>query len=220
MTTLAPSCSSEVGGYALRHDSLEGDIGAEMDKNTDVAASTVPSCSSEDGSHAPTVTEGDELETEFTLTQVSHASSADLIATEDGSAPRKPQPRRRKLGREPSTPQKPRRAKSAYAFFCAEERPKVLDEIRTRVTEGRLNLGEISKDLSERWSHLDAAARTCYEDLATNERLAREATQKPRKPLSAYLLFLQDPGRRAQAEEELKAEGKEVVFSRDRKSVV
>jgi len=89
----------------------------------------------------------------------------------------------------------------------------VLDEIRSRITEGRLNLGEISKDLSERWSHLDVAARTCYQDLAMKERHAREACQKPRKPLSAYLLFLQDPGRRAQAEEELKAQGKEVLFA-------
>jgi len=214
MTTSVPSCCSEGGSYVLTHQSLGGDIVAEGGKNTDVAAAstTAPSCSSEDGSSAPSPTEGDEVDSDVTLTQVSHASSADLIATEDGSAPRKPQPRRRKLGREPSTPQKPRRAKSAYAFFCAEERPKVLDEIRTRVTEGRLNLGEISKDLSERWSHLDAAARTCYEDLATNERLAREASQKPKRPLCAYLLFLQDPVRRAQAEEELKAEGKEAVF--------
>jgi len=197
----------------LLDDSLEGDIGAEMEKNTDVAASAImPSCNSQDGNNTATATEGDERESEFTLTPVSHACSADLTASKNCSAPHKPRPQRRKLGREHSTPQKPRRARSAYEFFCAEERPRVLDEIRNRITEGRLNFGEISTDLSEKWSHLDVAARTCYQDLAMKERLAREASQKPRKPLSAYVLFLRDPGRRAQAEEELKAEGKEVVF--------
>jgi len=48
--------------------------------------------------------------------------------------------------------------------------------------------------------------------LAMKERRAKEANQKPKKPASAYLLFLQDPARRAQAEQELKAEGKEATF--------
>jgi len=215
MSTSAPSWSSEGGICALRHHSLGGDVDAEMETTADVAdaSTTAPSCSSEGGSYAQTATEGNEFESEFTLTQVSQASSADTISTGDGIVLRKPRPRRRKLGCEPSTPQKPRRAKSAYEIFCAKDRPKVLDEIRSRVTEGRLNLGESFKELSERWSHLHAAARTCYQALAMKERLAREATQKPKKPVNAYLLFVQDPARRAQAEEELRAEGKEAVFT-------
>lgn len=159
-------------------------------------------------------TEREEVDSEVILTQVSHAASADLMVTEDGSSPRKTRLRRRTLGlqREPATPQKPKRVKSAYELFCAKERQSVLDEIRTRDKEAPLNLGELSKNLSERWSHLDATARDCYKDLAMKERLAREAIQKPKKPASSYLLFLQDPARRAQAEEELKMEGKEVTF--------
>jgi len=197
---------------------LQGPRQARMESAAVVAtASTSATIWSEIGEGIATAVEGVEVESKGTLTQASHATSAaDIMVADNGVSPRKSRPRRRnlKLQREASTPQKPRRvrARSAYELFCAEDRPKVVDGIRSHSGETALNIGQLSIYMSERWSRLDATARACYHDLAMKERLALEATQKPKKPASSYLLFLQDPARRAQAEQDLKNEGKEATF--------
>jgi len=49
-------------------------------------------------------------------------------------------------------PNRPKRTKSAFFFFCEEKRPGLMDEWRN--TKGKVNVGEISKKLGKMWQAL------------------------------------------------------------------
>lgn len=97
--------------------------------------------------------------------------------------------------------EKPKKSKSSYLFFCAEERPKIRQE------QPELTSVQVTVLLGQRWKELKAdksraSLLSKYEKLASadNQRYATEkqasdkkkASQdqnKPKKEKSAYLLF-------------------------------
>ena len=67
-------------------------------------------------------------------------------------------------------PNKPKRPKSAYFFFCDEKRPAL---IKSQKDKGqKVNIGEIAKELSGEWAKLTAAQKKKYEKL--NEKAKEE----------------------------------------------
>ncbi|CAE8619738.1 unnamed protein product [Polarella glacialis] len=121
---------------------------------------------------------------------------------------------------------KPRRAKSAYSFFCDEERAAASTASRAR-HDGKLMLAELGRELGQRWANMDAEARAKYDELAAQHKEEHEVAMReyvqatdpvaalraryadliPKRPLSAYFLFLQDPEQRVTAAASLKEQG-------------
>ncbi|XP_055330813.1 protein HGH1 homolog [Paramacrobiotus metropolitanus] len=77
-------------------------------------------------------------------------------------------PRKRKRGKK--DPNAPKRALSAFFWYCNDERPKV------KALLGSANVGEIAKELGKRWATTTAADKAKYEALAgkDKERYERE----------------------------------------------
>lgn len=150
------------------------------------------------------------------------------MAAAVGDSPQKPETPEKWKSESPQK-EKPKRAKSAYALFCDEERQNAMEAVRAR-NSGRVLLPELGKELSQRWAVADQATRERCQQLADQDkqRLATamrehlEATNPagayaakcahliPKRPMSAYFLFIQDKEQRAKAEEELTAEGVQV----------
>ena len=63
----------------------------------------------------------------------------------------------------------PKRGKSAYVFFCQEERPKVMKE------QPSLSITEASKVTSERWDELTDADKQPYYEMAAKDKTHHEA---------------------------------------------
>lgn len=123
---------------------------------------------------------------------------------------------------------KPKRAVSAYWLFTNEIRENVTKESREK-NGGKANIGAIAKEMSSRWATLSEADKQVYEAKAAKdkERHAAEfaayleasdpaaSLRKkhqdmiPKKPMSAYSLFSQDPAIREKAAEALKAAGQQ-----------
>lgn len=59
-----------------------------------------------------------------------------------------------------STPKVPKGAKSAYVFFCEQERPIVVSQ------DPKLSFTEIGKILGQRWKAADQATKKKYQDIA------------------------------------------------------
>lgn len=90
---------------------------------------------------------------------------------------------------------KPKKSKSSYLFFCAEERPKIRQE------QPELTSVQVTVLLGQRWKQLKADKSRAqllekYEKLAStdNQRYRKEKqdtvkVDKPKKAKSAYLLF-------------------------------
>ena len=90
---------------------------------------------------------------------------------------------------------KPKKSKSSYLFFCAEERPKIRQE------QPELTSVQVTVLLGQRWKQLKADKSRSqllekYEKLAstdnqryTKEKQATVKVDKPKKAKSAYLLF-------------------------------
>ena len=60
----------------------------------------------------------------------------------------------------------PKRNKSAYMFFCAENRAEVSKDFK--------KLGDISKELSRRWADVSEAERKVYDEMAAADKLRYE----------------------------------------------
>lgn len=115
-------------------------------------------------------------------------------------------------------------------LFCEDERAAVTDSLRGQSEDGKVSLAEVSRALSQRWADLQAEARTAFEERATAEKHNQQAQVQagidasnpvapmrrqfehliPKRPLTAYFLFLQDTEQRAKAEAQLQEEGKTV----------
>lgn len=128
------------------------------------------------------------------------------------------------------TPDKPRRARSAYAFFCDEQRGAAMEDVKAR-DAGKLQLAELGKELSRRWAEAKPETRRRFQLLADQDRhrhsramrdyveatdpiaahKARSAHLMPKRPLSAYFMFVQDKVQRERAEASLRAEGARVT---------
>jgi hypothetical protein len=103
-------------------------------------------------------------------------------------------------GGEKKKEDKPKKSKSAYLFFCEEERSRI------KQAQPELKSTEITVLLGQRWNALKkdssrASELASYEKKASadNERYVKEKGQatvkpqeKPKKPKSAYLLFCEE----------------------------
>lgn len=65
-------------------------------------------------------------------------------------------------------PNKPKRAKSAYLFYCDDHRQKILDTMRKK--KKKVNIADVSKELGAKWGGLSDAAKAPYEAKAQADR--------------------------------------------------
>ncbi len=76
-------------------------------------------------------------------------------------------------------PNKPKRAKSSYLFFCDEKRKDVIKKYKKDLSKGEnIKISDVSKKLGEMWKKLDAKSREPYEKLSEQdkERYSNEMT--------------------------------------------
>jgi len=126
------------------------------------------------------------------------------------------------------SPQKPKKALSAYWIYSNEMRDEVI-KAQKEANGGKAKFGEVAKEISAKWAALPEAEKKAFEDKAAadKQRFASElkvymeacdpaGTLRmkyqhliPKKPLTAFFAFNQDPKNREKAAEALKAEGKE-----------
>jgi len=129
---------------------------------------------------------------------------------------------------EAGSPQKPKKALSAYWIYSNEMREEVI-KAQKEANGGKAKFGEIAKEISAKWAALPEAEKKVFEDRAAadKQRFASELKTYmeasdpagtlrmkyqhliPKKPVTAYMAFSQDPAKREKAVEALKAEGKE-----------
>lgn len=64
-----------------------------------------------------------------------------------------------------SAPKTPKGAKSAYVFFCSQERPNVL------ASNPKLEFTEVGRILGQRWKDADAATKKKYQEMAEADKL-------------------------------------------------
>ena len=62
----------------------------------------------------------------------------------------------------------PKKPKSAYFFYCDEKRPALLDKAKKK--GGKVNIGEIAKELGQMWRKLKAEKKKKYETLNTKDK--------------------------------------------------
>lgn len=125
-------------------------------------------------------------------------------------------------------PQKPRKGGTAYSLFCGSVRDEVLKELDDG-KGGKPKLGDIAKAIGVRWNALTEERKTFWKDHVAADKERYEAEMKlyqeaidpvgtlqakfehliPKKPLSFFGLFLQDPAKRAKAATSLLLEGKQ-----------
>ncbi len=74
-------------------------------------------------------------------------------------------------------PNKPKRAKSSYLFFCDEKRQDIIKKFKKGLSKGEnIKIADVSKKLGEMWKKLDSKSRSPYEKLsqADKERYSKE----------------------------------------------
>lgn len=76
---------------------------------------------------------------------------------------------KRKRRKDPNAPKRPL---SAFFLFCADERPKV------RVENPELGVGEIAKELGERWAGLSSDAKRKYYERHQKDRARYQREKK------------------------------------------
>lgn len=73
-----------------------------------------------------------------------------------------------KTKRKKKDPNAPKRPLSAFFLFCAEERPSV------KLSHPEYSVGEVAKEMGERWSKVTAEAKTKFESQAGLEKIKYE----------------------------------------------
>merc|ERR1719414_359681 len=128
----------------------------------------------------------------------------------------------------PAEPQKPKKAVSAYWIYLGKMREEVSRECKEK-SGGKASLGDIAKATAARWAALSEEAKKPFEEQAAEDKKRYESELKayqgatdpagilrkkyehlmPKKPLTAYFLFSQDPAQREKATAALKEAGVE-----------
>jgi len=124
--------------------------------------------------------------------------------------------------------QKPKKAVSAYWLFTSNVRAEVTKELKEK-GGGKASLGDIAKATAAQWAALGEAERKEFEDKASADKQRYAVQFKeyleasdpagtlrnkyahliPKKPLTAYFLFSQDPAQREKAAAALQEAGTE-----------
>jgi structure-specific recognition protein 1 len=105
----------------------------------------------------------------------------------------------KKKKRKKVDPSKPKRPMSAFMYFSRDYRAVLKEQNPTA------SFGELGKLLGSSWRNLDKEERQKYDSLAREDRLRYESElalvpRKPKKPLSAFMLFSNE--NRAQIKDE------------------
>mmetsp|Transcript_82827 Transcript_82827/g.192464 ORF Transcript_82827/g.192464 Transcript_82827/m.192464 type:complete len:320 (-) Transcript_82827:60-1019(-) len=123
---------------------------------------------------------------------------------------------------------KPKKAATPYILFGNKVREDIAQELKAK-GDGKASLGDIAKEIAARWAALGEAEKKEFEDLASEDKTryasefkvylessdpagalrAKYAHMIPKKPLTAYFLFNQDPAQRERAAAALKETGSE-----------
>lgn len=120
-----------------------------------------------------------------TISKKSKRGAAHDLDLDVGSPPKLISKKRKRKKVDPS---KPKRPMSAFMYFSRDYR-SVLKEQNPSAS-----FGELGKLLGSSWRTLDSDERQKYDGLAREDRLRYEAElalipRKPKKPLSAFMLF-------------------------------
>jgi hypothetical protein len=67
----------------------------------------------------------------------------------------------------PKDPNKPKRAKSAFMFYCEKHRPKLIEDQRK---VGKVNIGDIAKILGKGWKKLKDSQRKQFDASALKDK--------------------------------------------------
>jgi len=88
-------------------------------------------------------------------------------------------------------PNRPKRARSAYIFFCKEERPKLAQE------EKEVKPVKLMQLLADRWNKLTAKKKKRYTQMAEEDKeryekvkIEAQKYEKPKRPRGAYNFFV------------------------------
>ena len=75
----------------------------------------------------------------------------------------------------------PKKAKSAYFFYCDEKRPALLEKEKKK--GGKVNIGTVAKELGAMWQKLSAEKKKKYEkmNLKDKERYDKEMAEFTQK---------------------------------------
>jgi len=102
----------------------------------------------------------------------SHSSLLKMICMELGATDKIEELSQKYLGEKlkikaPKDPNKPKRAKSAFMFYCEKHRPKLIDDQRK---VGKVNIGDIAKILGKGWKKLKDSQRKPFDASALKDK--------------------------------------------------
>jgi len=102
----------------------------------------------------------------------SHSSLLKMICMELGATDKIEELSQKYLGEKlkikaPKDPNKPKRAKSAFMFYCEKHRPKLIEDQRK---VGKVNIGDIAKILGKGWKKLKDSQRKQFDASALKDK--------------------------------------------------
>tara|TARA_B100000927_G_C16421142_1_gene451411 strand:+ start:179 stop:595 length:417 start_codon:yes stop_codon:yes gene_type:complete len=103
----------------------------------------------------------------------SHSSLLKMLCMELGATDRIDELSQKYLGEKlkikaPKDPNKPKRAKSAFMFYCDKHRPKLIEA--QKKNGGKVVIGDVSKTLGANWKKLKASQRKTFDSLAAKDK--------------------------------------------------
>jgi hypothetical protein len=102
----------------------------------------------------------------------SHSSLLKMVCMELGATDKIEELSQKYLGEKlkikaPKDPNKPKRAKSAFMFYCEKHRPKLIEDQRK---VGKVNIGDIAKILGKGWKKLKDSQRKQFDASALKDK--------------------------------------------------
>ena len=102
----------------------------------------------------------------------SHSSLLKMICMELGATDKIDELSQKYLGEKlkikaPKDPNKPKRSKSAFMFYCEKHRPKLIEDQRK---VGKVNIGDIAKILGKGWKKLKDSQRKQFDVSAVKDK--------------------------------------------------
>ena len=103
----------------------------------------------------------------------SHSSLLKMLCMEFGASDRIEELSQKYLGEKlkikaPKDPNKPKRGKSAFMFYCDKHRPKLIEE--QRKGGGKVNIGTVAKTLGAGWKQIKDSQKKSFDTLAAKDK--------------------------------------------------
>ena len=103
----------------------------------------------------------------------SHASILRMICMELGATDRIEELTEKYLGEKmkikaPKDPNKPKRGKTAFMYYCEEHRPKLINEAKKNGQ--KVEIGKIAKILGKSWKKIKAKDKKTFDELAKKDK--------------------------------------------------